>query len=106
MLPTATCLPVSLSKDPGTSSSRVVPIPKIKGTGDRGVPGIWKGRQYYRAGHLEKSNDVLLRRGETFSSLPFSLAGVPFGQTQNEVQGHRNPVSVVTFDILETRNSV
>lgn len=73
VLPTTTCLPVSLSKDPGASRGRVVPIPKVKGTGEGEVTG----------GHLEKRNDVLLRREENFSSsLPFSSAGVPIGQTQ------------------------
>lgn len=106
MLPTSTCLPISLSKDPGSSNSRVVPTPKAKGTGEGEVTGTWRGREYCRAGYLEKSSDVLLGEKRT-SPLPFSSAGVPIGQTQEEVQDHRNPVKVLTFtiSILETRNS-
>ena len=85
VLPTTTCLSVSLSKDPGASNSRVVPTPKAKVTGEGEVTGTWRGREYRRAGHLEKSSDVLLRREENFSSsLPSSSAGVPIGQTQEE----------------------
>lgn len=78
------------AKDPGASSSRAVSIPWTKGTEEGEVAGTWKDREYCRAGHLEKSSDVLLgdaattpQGGKRPYSLPFfSWAGAPIGQTQ------------------------
>lgn len=46
VLPMTTCLPVSLSKDPGASRGRIVPIPKAKGIGEGEVAGTWRGKEY------------------------------------------------------------